>query len=96
MYMHTCVSDDHSRICLKIENSQGNSEYINASPIVSTYYKIPLPVFLTVHTAILFQYTLNNFVQFVCFSLRWITTLGTQLTLPRKVLCPQLFLTSGR
>ncbi|XP_060728397.1 solute carrier organic anion transporter family member 5A1b isoform X2 [Tachysurus vachellii] len=25
---------DHSRICLKIENSQGNSEYINASPIM--------------------------------------------------------------
>ncbi|KAK3513701.1 hypothetical protein QTP70_028906 [Hemibagrus guttatus] len=25
---------DHSRICLKVENSQGNSEYINASPIM--------------------------------------------------------------
>lgn len=28
--------DDHSRITLKVENSQGNSDYINASPIVST------------------------------------------------------------
>ncbi|KAM9440188.1 solute carrier organic anion transporter family member 5A1b [Clarias gariepinus] len=25
---------DHSRICLKVENSQSNSEYINASPIM--------------------------------------------------------------
>lgn len=31
-----CVSDDHSRITLKVENSQSNSDYINASPIVST------------------------------------------------------------
>ncbi|KAK1790652.1 hypothetical protein P4O66_014514, partial [Electrophorus voltai] len=27
-------SNDHSRICLKVENSQGNSDYINASPIM--------------------------------------------------------------
>jgi len=29
-------ADDHSRICLKAENSHDNSDYINASPIVST------------------------------------------------------------
>lgn len=28
--------DDHSRILLKPENSHSNSDYINASPIVST------------------------------------------------------------
>lgn len=31
------ISDDHSRITLKVENSQGSSDYINASPIVSTF-----------------------------------------------------------
>ncbi|MEQ2229016.1 Receptor-type tyrosine-protein phosphatase N2 [Ilyodon furcidens] len=30
------VAYDHSRITLKVENSQGSSDYINASPIVST------------------------------------------------------------
>ncbi|XP_060761274.1 solute carrier organic anion transporter family member 5A1b [Neoarius graeffei] len=30
----TIIPYDHSRICLKVENSQGNSEYINASPIM--------------------------------------------------------------
>uniref|UniRef100_A0A8C0H2P1 Protein tyrosine phosphatase receptor type N2 n=1 Tax=Chelonoidis abingdonii TaxID=106734 RepID=A0A8C0H2P1_CHEAB len=30
------VTYDHSRICLKAENSHDNSDYINASPIVST------------------------------------------------------------
>lgn len=29
------VTDDHSRITLKAENNLGNSDYINASPIVS-------------------------------------------------------------
>lgn len=29
------VTDDHSRITLKAENNHGNSDYINASPIVS-------------------------------------------------------------
>lgn len=29
-------ADDHSRICLKAENSHDNSDYVNASPIVST------------------------------------------------------------
>lgn len=29
-------ADDHSRILLKPENSHSNSDYINASPIVST------------------------------------------------------------
>lgn len=31
-----CVSDDHSRITLKVESSQSTSDYINASPIVSS------------------------------------------------------------
>lgn len=31
-----CAADDHSRITLKAENSQGGSDYINASPIVSS------------------------------------------------------------
>ncbi|KAL7842520.1 hypothetical protein SRHO_G00242090 [Serrasalmus rhombeus] len=30
----TVIPYDHSRICLKVENSQGNSDYINASPIM--------------------------------------------------------------
>ncbi|CAL8314620.1 unnamed protein product, partial [Gadus morhua 'NCC'] len=30
----TVVAYDHSRISLKVENSQGNSDYINASPIM--------------------------------------------------------------
>lgn len=30
----TIIPYDHSRICLKVENSQGNSDYINASPIM--------------------------------------------------------------
>lgn len=30
----TIMPYDHSRICLKVENSQGNSDYINASPIM--------------------------------------------------------------
>lgn len=30
------LADDHSRILLKSENSHSNSDYINASPIVST------------------------------------------------------------
>lgn len=30
--------DDHCRITLKAENNQGNSDYINASPIVSKNY----------------------------------------------------------
>ncbi|KAF7692684.1 solute carrier organic anion transporter family member 5A1b [Silurus meridionalis] len=30
----TIIPYDHSRICLKLENSQGNSDYINASPIM--------------------------------------------------------------
>lgn len=30
------LADDHSRILLKPENSHSNSDYINASPIVST------------------------------------------------------------
>lgn len=33
---NVCVADDHARITLKVENSQGNSDYINASAIVST------------------------------------------------------------
>ncbi|XP_067109030.1 receptor-type tyrosine-protein phosphatase N2-like [Osmerus mordax] len=31
---NTVVAYDHSRITLKLENSQGNSDYINASPIM--------------------------------------------------------------
>ncbi|XP_030607491.1 LOW QUALITY PROTEIN: receptor-type tyrosine-protein phosphatase N2-like [Archocentrus centrarchus] len=31
------VAYDHSRITLKVENSQGNSDYINASPIVNDH-----------------------------------------------------------
>ncbi|KAI4791673.1 hypothetical protein KUCAC02_033868, partial [Chaenocephalus aceratus] len=31
---NACTVDDHSRIPLKVENSQGNSDYINASPIM--------------------------------------------------------------
>lgn len=40
-----CISttDDHSRITLKAENNHGNSDYINASPIVSI---IPHPILL--------------------------------------------------
>ncbi|XP_062843782.1 receptor-type tyrosine-protein phosphatase N2-like isoform X2 [Trichomycterus rosablanca] len=30
----TVIPYDHSRLCLKVENSQGNSDYINASPIM--------------------------------------------------------------
>lgn len=30
------LADDHSRVLLKSENSHSNSDYINASPIVST------------------------------------------------------------
>uniref|UniRef100_A0ACB8FW04 Receptor-type tyrosine-protein phosphatase N2 n=1 Tax=Sphaerodactylus townsendi TaxID=933632 RepID=A0ACB8FW04_9SAUR len=33
------VAYDHCRICLKAENSHDNSDYINASPIVSTESK---------------------------------------------------------
>ncbi|KAF5902982.1 receptor-type tyrosine-protein phosphatase N2-like isoform X1, partial [Clarias magur] len=32
--MTAIIPYDHSRICLKLENSQSNSEYINASPIM--------------------------------------------------------------
>lgn len=38
----SCLSlaDDHSRIHLKAENNHGNSDYINASPIVSIVYSL--------------------------------------------------------
>lgn len=32
------ITDDHSRITLKSENNHSNSDYINASPIVSIAY----------------------------------------------------------
>lgn len=37
IYIFFCL-DDHCRITLKAENNQGNSNYINASPIVSPNY----------------------------------------------------------
>lgn len=38
------ITDDHSRITLKAENNHGNSDYINASPIVSIVYSLWLHV----------------------------------------------------
>lgn len=38
------ITDDHSRITLKAENNHGNSDYINASPIVSIVYSLWLCV----------------------------------------------------
>lgn len=35
------LADDHSRVLLKSENSHSNSDYINASPIVSTSWRGP-------------------------------------------------------
>lgn len=35
------LADDHSRILLKSENSHSNLDYINASPIVSTFLGPP-------------------------------------------------------
>lgn len=41
LMLHQCLSvnviDDHSRVVLKAENNQSRSDYINASPIVSTH-----------------------------------------------------------
>lgn len=34
------ITDDHSRITLKAENNHSNSDYINASPIVSSVYSL--------------------------------------------------------
>lgn len=34
------ITDDHSRITLKAENNHGNSDYINASPIVSIVHSL--------------------------------------------------------
>lgn len=40
--LYISVTDDHSRITLKAENNHGNSDYINASPIVSIVCVLPL------------------------------------------------------
>lgn len=35
-------ADDHARIKLKVESSPSRSDYINASPIVSGSYLLPI------------------------------------------------------
>lgn len=37
--LHSSLTDDHSRVMLKAENSCSQSDYINASPIVSAWVR---------------------------------------------------------